>query len=217
LHARHWRHTGHYLRVDLHTRLPGTWTPERDVWEVLRPHTVQMLIGGYAGLVLDPPASALLCALHRAHHPLSFEKPSADLQRAVERLDLATWRVANQLAGRLEATEAFTSGLRLSPGGSRLADRLGLAHSLPPIRRLTASGAAGAALLEWLSGPAQSRERVHLVLRGVFPTPHTMRSFHPLARRGKPGLALAYVLRPAVVAAKAPGAVREWRRAQGRW
>lgn len=205
-HARHWKHTRHHVCIDLHVRLAGTRAPEQEVWIMLCEHAVPMLIGGRPGLVLDPTASAMLCALHRAHHVLSFERPSEDLRRAVERLDLTTWYGANELADRLGAAEAFASGLQLCESGAELAERLGLSSFIPTARRLAAQGASGAVLLEWL-WESSWRRRARLVWRGTFPTAHTMRRFHPLSRRGRAGLAAAYVLRPVDVAIRFPRAV----------
>ena len=76
--------------------------------------------------VLDATASAVLVALHSAHHGTGRPKTLTDVEHAVARLDRSTWERARSLADALGASEPFAAGLRLTRAGDLLADSLGL-------------------------------------------------------------------------------------------
>jgi hypothetical protein len=87
----------------------------------------------------------LIVALHAAQHgdrwqPLHdgdhWLQPVHDLHRALERVDLETWRRADALAWELGAGPEFAAGLRLDPTGADVADRLGVGDTTPRVVRL---------------------------------------------------------------------------------
>jgi hypothetical protein len=129
-----------------------------------------------------------------------MDQPLQDLARAVARFDDEVWEEAALLAERLEATAALAAGLRLDPGGSELADRLGLPTDLPFETVLTARhprrGAVGLYRLATTPGVGP---KARLVWRKLVPSPALMRSISPLARRGRLGFAAAYAWRPFLV------------------
>jgi hypothetical protein len=68
-------------------------------------------------------------------------------------------------------------------------------------------------VLDRLTQTETTRGRLRICRHVVFPPASAMRTFFPLARHGRGGLALAYCLRPLRLAAQAPPALRDWARA----
>jgi len=213
VHAHEW--TGpRGVSVDLHRTLPGVTVSRAEAFGVLSEHTVELRLGDHHIVALAPEAALLLVVLHAAHHGANARRPLADLDRALERGTAESWSEAAALAGRLGATAALGEGLRLSPAGARLADRLGLDAASPVDVVLRASAAPPLAVgLDWwlrLSWP----DRIRLGLRTALPRPGALRLWRPLARRGPLGLAAAYASHPfwlvrhAIPSARAVGRAR---------
>jgi hypothetical protein len=212
LHANPWSRAEDRSEIDLHWRLRGSHAPAAAVFDQLADHTVVLEVGGLAARVLDPAASAMLCALHVAQHPLGLTRPGEDLSRAVKRLDMDAWREALRIADRIAARQAFTDGMALTPAAGEIADQLGLPREASLGRRLsTGDGPWGATAIEWLLIHDSLRARARIAFLAVFPTPESMRKFRPRARTGPAGLALAYAARPLQVAAHTPKAIAHWR------
>ena len=64
-----------------------------------------------------------------------------------------------------------------------------------------------------LSATPGLRAKARLAIGWTFPPPDFMRTWSPLARRGRAGLALAYVWRPLALAGQTGAAIAAWRRA----
>jgi hypothetical protein len=78
-----------------------------------------------------------------------------------------------------------------------------------PRRRLYAAGRPPAALgILGIVEKHSGRGRALAVLDAVVPTPEFMRASRPLARRGRSGLVLAYLVRAVVRASQLPAALR---------
>jgi hypothetical protein len=200
--------------VDLHRTLVGV-TPD-EAWAQLSDEAepVQVARASIEGLNAD--ATALVVALHAAHHGRGIHKPLDDLARAIDRFPDATWESASELADRLGATPAFASGLRLLPAGAQLADRLLLPRDASAEVILRAGGAPPMALgFEWLSHVPGIRAKSRLIVGKLVPDAEFMRAWSPAARRyGRPGLVLAYIWRPLWLAWHAPRALRAWAEAR---
>jgi hypothetical protein len=215
LHAEHWARESDHAAIDLHWRLRGSRASAELVFAELWAHSTEADVGGRTTRILDPVATALVCSLHVAQHARGAPGPRADLERAIDLLPTSTWVAAAALATSVDAHEAFTDGLRLIPTAAELADTLGLAASASIGRRLsTGTGPRGATALQWLLERQTRRQRLRFAVRLLAPPPGTMRRFHEPARRGRTGLLLAYVCRPARVALKAPAALGHWRAAR---
>jgi hypothetical protein len=164
---------------------------------------------GTSAWVLDEPARALLVALHVAHH-LGDEEPSikalADLRRAVAKAPREAWNDAASLARTLRADPQMSRGLHALPEGSVLASRLGLPE--PSSQRNEAAGFERFAASTSLVG------RARLLSRVLLPSPSYLRWTSKLARRGRLGFALAYLLHPLDVVFHAPRGYFVWRRAR---
>jgi hypothetical protein len=213
-HASTWRRPDR-VNVDLHHTLVGVGQPSSHVWDALSAQTESLSVGGVTVEVLNPAASAMLVALHAAQHGVEVQRPMRDLERALARLPDEAWDTAASLARTLDATAAFATGLRLLPLGEHVAARLGLpqersaeialrARTPPPVSR-------GIMRLGKTRGV---RAKAVLVARELVPETVFMRRQSTLARRGRLGLAAAYLYRPLWLVWHLVPAVRAWRRAQ---
>jgi hypothetical protein len=210
-HADTWLRGEDPLVIELHRTLDGVHADPNQAWSVLSRDTAAMNVGGVSLEVLGEPARALHLALHAAQHGKEARKPLNDLTRAVEQVDLVTWRHARELADSLDAEEAMAVGLRLLPEGHRLAEDLALSQGVGA--RTVLMSESPPPLAPGLARVAEAHgvvEKLRLLLRKLFPAPEYMRRWSGLARRGVLGLALTYVLRPLWVLWRAAPAIRAW-------
>lgn len=213
-HGTHWRRPRSLLEVDLHHTLTGVRADPQALWDALCGHTTSMQVHGTPIRVPGDAALALHLALHAAQHGVARETPRHDLRRALEQIDGAAWRAAAALAARVDAVDAFGVGLRLLPEGAALAQDL----RLPPNRSRNAALRVMAAPpvtlgVDRLSTTPGLRAKARLALGWTFPPPDFMREWSALARRGRSGLLLAYLLRPVALVGQSRAAVAAWRRA----
>jgi Uncharacterised nucleotidyltransferase/Transglutaminase-like superfamily len=206
------RHAAVYRRgdvvVDLHQTLLGVTADAGRFWEALAAHREQMRIAGANVDVLDPAGRAFVLALHSAKDGGRDEKPLRDLERALEILPLELWRSAAEIAAEVGGGEAFAAGLRRCPSGRDVSSLLGLSSQVS--REIALRDEDPAALsvgVEWLLRTKGFRRKVGLVARKIVPPPAFLRDWSPLARRGRWGIALAYLGRPLWLLWRAPAAV----------
>jgi hypothetical protein len=166
--------------------------------------------------VPSEPASALIVALHAAQHPDRRSTPARDLSRALERVDMETWRAAAALGERLGAGPAFAAGLRLDPGGHDLSRGLGLGQGTSRHLQLRAAARPTALGIEQLMTARGARARLRLILHKLVPSPEIVRASSPLTRQGRLWLARAYLRRPFQMAGNLPRGLRAWRQAARR-
>ena len=191
LHAREWRRGP--VAVDLHRTVSGCTVPDAVVWYSFAEQSETFEISGATVLVPTPGALALIVTLHAAHNGRRAWQPLADLARALERFDDATWNEAQRLAERVGAQAAFAAGLRLLPEGESRA------LPVPPTVEvsLRASGAPRLSLgLDWLLRTPGLRGKLALVKHVLFPPRGALMTWRPLARRGRTGLITAYASQP---------------------
>lgn len=213
-HARTWLHADG-TNVDLHRTLVGVGVDPAELWEVLSEQTETMRVGGVDVNVLRPPARALVLALHAAKDGGRIAKVRHDLGHAVQRLPVDLWEETSSLASRLNATASLAAGLRMTPRGEALATQLRLPSDTVMGLALRAHGAPPLAVgLDWLFTTSGARKKAILVARKVVPPPVFLRAWTPLARRGRLGLAAAYVWRPVWVAWRSGPALWAWWRAR---
>ncbi len=192
LHACEWTHPAG-ASVDLHRTLPGASADPDEVFAALAAETMTVRLVGRDVPALAPPATICHVVLHVAHHGPAGAKALRDLERAIERASLETWRAAARLAERIGASAPFAAGLRVTPRGAVLADRLALERAAPVDVALKAGGAPPLAVgLEWLLRTPGVRGKAALAVRTAFPPPSALRLWRPLARRGRMGLLAAY-------------------------
>lgn len=215
-HAVGWRHLGEPVGVDLHWRIPGIGADPGRAWERLSNQTAPVEVAKGAEIeALGLPARTLHLSLHAIHDGRGGAQAMRDLQRGVEMVDPDVWRSASRLATELDAAEPFAAGLRLTPGGIALADRLGLPQALssqwalwgqtpPPggLRLLQLAEAKGIA----------AKMRALRVM--VAPPAGYIRGHYPSTRSSWAQLASAYLRRPLAGIRQAPAAIRAVRRAR---
>lgn len=212
-HGHHWRRSADSARVDLHWTLAGVGAPPFEVWQAMEEHATVLPIAGIEADVPDRVATAVIVCLHAAWHGREHAQPQEDLARALAHFEIDVWREAALLAARMRATDAFTGGLRLDPGGSALADQLSLPAGLPFEVVLSASHKRlGAFALYRFATTPGTRAKARLAGRKLVPPSSFMRLMSPLARRGRLGLAAAYLWRPFVLTWRLGFALRAlWR------
>jgi Uncharacterised nucleotidyltransferase len=187
---------GPRAHIDLHRTLAGLAADPADAWRVLSARTATMTLVGREVTILDEPATALHVALHAAVHGVGVRQPLADLERALERWDDAVWGEAAALAAELRSSEAFAAGLRLSPAGSRLAERLELPRTVPlDIALAATTPPRGTRSLQRLAAEPGIVAKARIAARWIVPPASHVRASSARARRGTGGLVVAYVLR----------------------
>jgi hypothetical protein len=214
-HARAWQRDLNPVGVDLHLNLSGVGVSNEDAWSVLTRDTDGLLVGGIELEILSRSARAMHVALHAAQHGAQWEWGVKDLAQALDRLPLEVWQGAAVLAERLDATRPFAAGLRLLPSGQELTARLRLVEATTIEVALRSTTPPDLSLgLHRLASIAGMREKAAFVARKLFPPADWMRTWLPLARRGRITLAAAYVWRPIWVVLRMPAALRALRRAR---
>jgi hypothetical protein len=125
-HATAWIRDRDRFTVDLHHTLPLVRAGASEVWRAVAAHRATITVVGSQVQTIDGPASALLIALHAAHHGPSWRRIHSDLERACEVLGPDCWRDARDLAEHLQADRAMGIGLGTTPAGRAIANELGL-------------------------------------------------------------------------------------------
>jgi hypothetical protein len=128
--------------VDLHHTLPEVRASAEETWRALRAHRSSITVVDAPAETLDRSASALLIALHAAHHGPRWNRAREDLERACVVLDRDCWLAAAQLARDLRADAAMGIGLATTSAGRAIAGELGLPTAAPLARRLAWTGIA---------------------------------------------------------------------------
>ena len=201
--------------VDLHHTVFDAHADPRTVWSELSAGAEARELCGAAVKVPSRGARALIVALHAAWHGPVYDKVLDDLDRAVGRLPEAVWRDAAALAARIGALDSLAAGLRLRPPGRELAATLALPTRIDTNIALKAAGSPHTAVgFARLAATQGLRARAALIAGELVPPPLVMRRITPLARRGRLGLAAAYVHRPFWLARHAGPGLVAWRRAR---
>jgi hypothetical protein len=200
--------------VDLHTTLWGIRAQPETVWRVLSADTEQMRVGGHTVEVLGQGARALHVTLHAAQHGPLARKPMGDLALALDILPEEVWRDALRVAIEVDAADVFATALKHTPQGTALAHRLGVADrdSIDALIRLSQVPLTEG--FQELATTPGLRPKLVLLRKELAPSPEFMRWWSPLARRGRLGLALAFVWRPLWFMWRSLPAYLTWRRAR---
>jgi Uncharacterised nucleotidyltransferase len=191
--------------VDLHDSLPQVGASQSVTWQHLTEHLEVLDVAGEEAEVLDRPASALLVALHAAHHGPGWDRSISDLERALEVFDLSCWQAAGSLATKLQAELSLGVGLGLIPAGQQVAESLRLRTEPTAAHRAIWGGMPWAAgVLEELLCQGDWGASIRVIARIVCPSPEALRRGSALARRSRRGLTAAYFLRPLQLARRLP-------------
>lgn len=195
-HADSWRRAVDGIDVDLHTTLPELTGPAQTTWDVLSQHRRPLELAGTTVEVLDGPASALLAALHRAHHDHNHGTPSEDLVRAATLLPETDWKRAAELADALGGRTPFLAGLEQIEEGRMLRAHLGFERTADEARFEELRGLSREERVYRELRDLDPGGRFRLAVRLVAAHPRKLRMHSALARRGTLGLVAAYALRP---------------------
>jgi len=226
------------VAVELHHTLWGVPAAPSLVWQRLTENVQAIEVAGTPVNVPSEAVSALIVGLHAADHGSARRSPAGwshlrrlglgesvrldvggryaqrDLQLALERADMQTWRAAAALAEELGAGPLFAFGLRLDSAGRDVADQLGLTDGVPRQLRLRASAPTATAQgIERLITTRGLGARLRLLGHQLVPSRAFMLASSPLARRGRWGLTCAYLWRPVRLMMKLPRGVQAWSRA----
>ncbi len=205
--------------VDLHCQLQGLDGDPEAIWGCFAAGAERQVIGGVELRVPGRDAVLLHVVLHAAQHAYQADgKPLEDLRRALARVEESKWWSALELARAYRGVPAFAAGLRLLPEGGDLARRLDLGEVRSLRRELRREdNVIAEELYALLSAEVGIGRKLAIAASDVFPRPDYMRWWSPLARRGKLGLACAYVCRAIWVIGEAPGAIHTlWRVRRGK-
>jgi Uncharacterised nucleotidyltransferase len=204
--------------VDLHCQLPGLDGDPDAIWGSLATSAERQVIGGVELHVPDRDAVLLHVVLHAAQHAnLGDSKPLEDLRRALARVEESKWPSTLELARAYRGIPAFAAGLRLLPEGEDLVRRLNLDEVRSLQYTLRREDVIAEQLYALLSANEGIRWKLAIAASRIFPRPDHMRWWSPLARRGKRGLAGAYVWRAIWTIGQALGATRTlWRMRRGK-
>jgi hypothetical protein len=184
------------VMIDLHWRLFGCLAPPEMAWNILNSGGESVTVAGRELRSLGRPALALHTALHLAQHGPDDPKAAADLALAATRWGDQIWRGAAQLAGQLDADEAFAAGLSLLPEGARIADRLGVFPTERTVWDMAHRGLRprGTHYLGALAQAPTLRARYAVIRQALLPSPAWIRWQMSWASRGPGHLATAYLL-----------------------
>jgi putative nucleotidyltransferase-like protein len=192
--------------LDLHCTLHGLEGSPELIVSSLMAGAERQVIAGAELRVPSRAALALHVALHAAHH--SEGRPIEDLRRAVAIADERLWQEALAQARAFDGVPAFASGLRLLPEGVELTRRLGIEDVRSPLHELRRRGIPTAEGIDALLSPGiGTGQRLSTIGVELFPSSEFMRWWTPLARRGRVGLAVAYVWRAIWLLLMAPRAI----------
>jgi hypothetical protein len=197
--------------LDLHCALHGLTGDMQTIWSSLLAGAQVQMIGGDELRVPNRAALLLHVGLHAAHHAVG--KTIEDLRRAIARADQRLWFQAVALAREYDGLPAFSSGLRLLPEGSELADRLGIGEVRSVAHEIRYREVPTAEALNALLVPGVGvGEVLRTVIREALPKPAFMRWWSPLARRGPLGLLASYPWRWIWLLVNGPrGLLEVWR------
>ena len=182
------------VQVELHRWLPGAKAAPEVAWEALAARRTSLALEGGSVPILDRPGQALQLATHAAQHGPEYAKGLYELSLALERWPREVWTAAVELAGEIEAVEAFTAGLRLIPQGVELSQALGLPDSsvLDWEIRHQDQRPRGTFHLDAFVQAAGVAGRLSVIRRALVPDPRWIGHEFGWARRGGPWLALGY-------------------------
>jgi Uncharacterised nucleotidyltransferase len=204
-HAEEWARWPTAVTVDLHVTLVGVKSGSDNLFDALIETAGTLEVGGVPARVPMGAGLALVLALHAAAHGSHGAKSLHDLALARCRLPERSWTEARALAVRLDALDAYLTGLALAEG------ELAQGASRRVEVRLRAGSAPCTALgFERLARTQGLTSKARYLMQTAFPAREVLLGWHPLARSGRSRLALAYVLRIGWLARWSVPGFRAW-------
>jgi hypothetical protein len=214
-HSTEWWRARDGVHVDLHRRVVGIGVEPAAAWIVLARDAENVAVAGLDAPALAPATRLVHVVLHAAQHGIGAGKAIVHVERALAVIGFDLWCGARDVAAELRATDAFSAGVRLAPGGVAMADRLGL----PAVRSVEVAIRAGEAPAEALAFERLATTqgfgaRAAFVWHKLFPPREFIVRWYPPAAQSRVQLARAYVRRPMWMLRGAPRVFRAWRRAR---
>lgn len=171
--------------IDLHRSLVGVGAPPAQVWRAFRTGARTLQVGGVDALIPTEEVTALVAALHAAHHGSRGGHPRRDLELARVKLPPDAWLRAARIATELEAERAFHAALRRrAPAGGAQKEELRGGRAFHVAQGLV-----------WLRATPGAAAKFRLLRELLFPATVAMRQRSEIANRGVGGLTVAYALR----------------------
>jgi hypothetical protein len=209
-------------QVDLHRRLHGTdEVDEETLWDAVTDHSEKLDVGG---VQMDIPGETMRL-LHVVLHLDVKDQPGSqawiDLERAVQFVDDDTWQRMAELAHSLGIERIVGAKLQRVTDGRALAVRLDLPFTGTEYMAIRTAVERDGEVPELYSIFRLSRQRgvkgkLLYAFHKLFPPREFMRHSSALARRGAPGLTLAYGRRLVRLLLKLPSAILAWLRVRRR-
>ena len=180
--------------IDLHRRFPGSRADPAVTWVALLARRVWIELAGRPAPVLDRVGQAMHLATHAAQHGPEFGTQVHELELALATWPANVWESATVLAASIDAAEPFAAGLRLSRGGTMMAERLGLAPTggLDWAIRHRGERPRGTFHVQAFAEARGIRGRFDVLRRSLFPRREWIVSAHPWSRPGGIRVLAAY-------------------------
>lgn len=128
-----WTKAGSPGAVDLHTSL-WLFRPPGDLWTLLQPHTLPVVVAGAPVRGLDDVAKTVHVVTHALQNSFKSRRSNTDLLRALDQVPVETWTSALALADAVGGGEAFRAGLLALQEAAELCEAIGLSYVEPPRR-----------------------------------------------------------------------------------
>jgi Uncharacterised nucleotidyltransferase len=200
--------------VELHWSLGGA--DENKAWDVLSRETETADLMGEEVELPNEAARCAIVALHAAQHGIGQPVGFRDLEKALIVAGIETWRRAAELAAAMGGWPLFAVALSFSPRGADLLRDMGREPSALEVRQAISflTPAPTSLGFYFLSRQSGVRAKAGFALAELAPPPAFMHLCYPLARRGRIGLALAYLYRSYWLARWVVPGLRSFRDAQ---
>jgi hypothetical protein len=212
-HASVWLAAGR-VPAELHWSLVGA--DEGRVWDVLSNETETVEVMGEPVEIPNEAARCLIVALHAAQHGMGEQSIFNDLEKALVVADAETWRSALGLAHTIGGWPAFGGALAVTQRGRALLTELGVSPPVLDEREALSllTPAPTSRGFYFLGREEGTLGKLAFVLAKLTPPAQFMRMRYPVARRGRVGLAAAYLYRPFWLLRWALPGLRSWRSAR---
>ena len=205
--------------VDLHCQLPGLEGDPDAIWGRLVASAERQVIAGVELRVPGRDTVLLHVVLHAAQHANQVGgKPLEDLRRALALVEEANGRARLSLRARMGVFRRSRPVCGCCPrAGIWRAGSILVGCGRCGVRLRREDNVIAEELYALLSAEVGIGRKLAIAAGDIFPRPDYMRWWLPLARRGKRGLAFAYLWRAIWLVGEAPGALHTlWRVRRGK-
>lgn len=208
----HWHRQSDRAEVDLHRAVRGVHATHDVFWRAMWEHRDSIELRGQQIRVPDPPATALVVALHAAQHGAVVGHTTEDLSRALQRWDANVWSRAAGLAREVGALLEFRQALATLPAGIERLDELGLE---PRVTARSVMRERGIEVPDYLLEALPARERATILMRRLWPSRAEIAlKFDPRAAGSTPRLLVVHARRIGRLPTRTARLAANWRHAR---